>query len=321
MNESLKQRFSIAVSFGEITPKEYISILEKYKYYIHDIYFSPTENLKFQTRRGVYDFKSTSNKERRGMLREVIGYAHSNNIECCLTLNAPMASASEQADLFELYQSFIQIDHLTTTLNIAKLIKQRGFLVPLTCSYNEAITNKEHLMTILNERLFDAIVIGGRFLRDLDTFDLVKKTGVKTILMLNTGCCINCASYCKSMNPNYCPDLFRMNKERFGVEYMYALQSVFPEEILEYYLPSDSVDFFKLASRPIKHKELDDLLSSYSSFDSKTFIQDSKDHYHLYGRLSHFAPYYNQFDYKSIIEMKKDIWATNNNNTSSTCAF
>ena len=129
--------------------------------------------------------------------------------------------------------------------------------------------------------------------------------------MLNTGCCINCASYCKILNQNYCSDLFRKNKERYGPEYMYALQSIFPEEMLKYYLPADCIDVFKLASRPIKFQELDSLLSSYSSFNSKTFIEKSKNNYHLFARLAHFSQFYNQFDYSSINNMKQEIWKTN----------
>lgn len=313
MYKQLKQRFSLAVSFGDITPEEYIGVLEEYKYYIHDIYFSPTENLKFQTRKRIYDFNETSDEERKSMLQKVITYAHNNDIECCMTLNTPLVSTHEQVDTFERYQSYMQIDHLTTTLNVAKIIRQRSINIPLICSYNEAITNKEHLMNIVKEGIFEAIVLGGQFLRDLHTFEFLKKNGLKTILMLNTGCCVNCTSYCKNLNKNYCINLFNKNKKKYGIEYMYAQQSIFPEEIQEHFLLSNSVNIFKLASRPIKVNELNNLLSTYVSLDSKSYIEKSKQNYHLYGRLALFSPYYDTLDYNSISNIKKDIWATNTN--------
>lgn len=308
MNNSLRRRFSVAVSLGQISPEDYTDTLGQYKDYIHDVYFSPTESLKYCTRKNIYDFYSTSNEERRSMIRKILVFAQENGIEISLTLNSSMVSASEMADIFELYQSWIHLDHLTTTQEVAKIIKQRNYQIPITCSYNEAIVTHRHLMEILNDDTFDTIVLGGRFLRDLKAFELVKTYGKNTVLMLNTGCCINCVSFCKNLDKHYCEDLFRKNLALLGIEYMYANQTVFPEEIGTYYLPSGTVDIFKLASRPIKNEELNNMLSSYTSLDSHTFIDKSKENYHLYGRLAHFISYYTQLNYKNILNYKESIW-------------
>ena len=308
INNSLRRRFSVAVSLGQISPEEYINILGRYKDYIHDVYFSPTESLKYCTRKNIYDFSSTSNEERQSMIRKILVFAQENGIEISLTLNASMASASEMADLFEQYQSWIHLDHLTTTQDVAKIIKRRNYHIPITCSYNEAIVTHKHLMEILNDDMFDTIVLGGRFLRDLKAFELVKAFGKSTVLMLNTGCCINCFSFCKNPNKHYCVELFRKNLALLGIEYMYANQTVFPEEIGTYYLPSGTVDVFKLASRPIKSEELNNMLFSYTSLDSYSFIEKSIRNYHLYGRLSHFVPHYTQLNYKNILKYKESIW-------------
>ena len=308
INDSLRRRFSVAVSLGQISPEEYINILSQYKDYIHDVYFSPTESLKYCTRKNIYDFSSTSNNERQTMIRKILMFAQENGIEICLTLNASMVSASEMADLFELYQSWIHLDHITTTHEVAKIIKRRNYHIPITCSYNEAIVTHKHLMGILNDDIFDTIVLGGRFLRDLKAFELVKSMGKNTVLMLNTGCCVNCASFCRNPDKHYCVELFRKNLTLLGIEYMYANQTIFPEEIGTYYLPSAAVDIFKLASRPIKSEELKSMLSSYTSLDSQSFIEKSMENYHLYGRLNHFVPHYTQLNYKNILKYKESIW-------------
>ena len=311
MNEQLHHRFSIAVSFGNILPGDYIRVLKKYKYYIHDVYFSPTESLRFQTRKHIYDFNATSNTDRRLMLQEVLSFAHDNGIKCCMTLNAPMASVQEQVDLFASYTLFTHIDSVTTTLDVAKQIRQQGFDAPLTCSYNEAITDISHLHRVLDHNIFSSIVIGGRFLRACEIFDLIKSRGVNTVLMLNTGCCFDCVSFCKSPNQDYCSNLFKKNLYRLGIDFMYAQQSVFPEEIQKYYLPLGTIDVFKLASRPITAEELDRLLQSYCTFDSKSFVEESNMNYHLYGRLAHFMPFYGALNYHTISDIKERIWAMN----------
>lgn len=308
MNNALTKKFSVAVSFGLINPDEYIAVLGKYKDYIHDIFFSPTESLRYQTRNRIYDFDTTSNDERRQMLGQVLSYARSNGIACSMTLNASMASAEEQAEAFKSYNSLYQIDQLTTTLEIGKLVREQGADIPMICSYNEAITNRGHLLKVLDSGLFQTVVLGGRFLRDLEVFELIKGRGIKTVLMLNTGCCMNCASFCKVRNQNYCRDLFNNNAAQMGVEAMYAAQSIFPEEIKDYYLPSGMIDIFKLASRPIDGEELDTLIESYVSLDSKSYITRSIKNYHLYGRLAHFVPYYKDFDYERIVDMKRSLW-------------
>ena len=309
MNNALRNKFSVAVSFGQISPREYISVIDKHKEYIHDVYFSPTESIRYQTRNKIYDFATTTNDERRLMLEQVLSYAHDNGILCCITLNAPMVEAQEQVKVFKLYNSVFHIDYLTTTMEIAYLIREQGISIPLVCSYNEAITSREHLMRVLDSDLFESIVLGGRFLRDVDCFKLIKKYGKKTILMLNTGCCMNCASFCKIRNQNYCINLFNKNATEFGVEMMYAMQSIFPEEIKDYYQPLGIIDTYKLASRPISCDELDRLLSSYIELSSREYISHSESNYHLYGRLAHFSKYYENFNYTSILQYKNDIWA------------
>ena len=308
MNNAIRKRFSVAISFGQISPCEYISVIDKHKEYIHDVYFSPTESIRYQTRSKIYDFASTSNDERRLMLEQVLSYSQGNGILCCMTLNAPMVDAKEQVELFKLYNSLFPIDYLTTTMEIAFLIREKGISIPLVCSYNEAITSKEHLLRVLNSDLFESVVLGGRFLRDIDCFKLIKGYGRNTILMLNTGCCLNCASFCKIRSQDYCINLFNRNSKELGVEKMYAIQSVFPEEIRDYYIPSGVIDIYKLASRPISCEELDRLLSSYTELKSDIYISQSESNYHLYGRLAYFSKYYENFNYTSILKHKNNIW-------------
>ena len=74
MNNWLYKRLSIGISFGYITADELIKIIDRYSEFIHDVYFSPTESIRLQTRLNIYDFAKTTNDERLFELDKVIQF-------------------------------------------------------------------------------------------------------------------------------------------------------------------------------------------------------------------------------------------------------
>lgn len=308
MNNLLK-KFSIAVSFGYINVNELKEIIRDYSPFIHDIYFSPTENIKYQTRYNIYNFHTTDNIQRRNDLYDVISYAKELGIKISMTLNSPMVNENESIACFEEYYKLYNFDYLTTKTNIAKRIKYLYPEVKLICSYNEGIYDYNKLEIAINSKLFFAVVLGNRFLRDKRAFKMLKESNINSILMLNTGCTKGCRSFCNNIgNPNYCKDLFNSISNKMAIEDLYAMQSVFPEELPKYESHNIHIDVFKLASRPITYKEMKLLLESYINIDSKSYIKKSLSNYHLYGRLAHYAPHYYQFDYNKILESKEKLW-------------
>lgn len=313
-NLELYKKFSIAISFGQITATELKEVLFKYHKSIHDVFFSPTESLLYQTRRNNYSFESTTDDQRKRDLFDVLSYAKQLGIACSMTLNASMVPLQEQVETFIRYKKNIEIDCLTTTSAIARKIRELGESVPITCSYNEAITDTQKLQGRIDSGLFNSIVLGGRFLRDINSFRYVKDHGISTILMLNTGCSENCTSFCRSKVHDYCINLFKKNLLHESVSELYARQSTFPEEI-KFYENAGVIDVYKIASRPITQKELLLLLKSYTSLDSTKYIKQSSRNYHLYGRLAHYAPYYSEMDYDCIWGYKMKLWGQNTNST------
>ena len=306
MNNWLKKKLSIGLSFGYLSVDENISIIEKYADYIHDVYFSPVESLRLQTRLKIYDFDNTTQEKRRTDLNEVLGVAKSKGIKISLVLNANMVSPKEMADLLKAYNNLYKIDSVTTTTEVAKHIKSLYPEMHITCSYNEGISTKAKLESVVSSGLFDSIVLGNSFIRDYDAFAYVRNYGLSMVLLVNNGCSLGCTNFCRSNEHDYCRRLFAERLKNVGTaSALYALQAIFPEELNTYY---KDIDVFKLSSRPITYEEYVDLLESYISGESKSFIEKTTRNYHLYGRLSHFGKYYNEFEYHSILMMKEYIW-------------
>lgn len=305
----LYKKFSLAVSFGLIKTEELENIIIKYSNYIHDIYFSPTESLKYQTRRNVYDFDNTNNDERRNSLSRIISTARAYDIKTSMTLNSSMINIDEALLALEEYYNIYKFDYLTTTLPIAKRVKSIYPDLNIICSYNEGVVSYDKLKDIINSGVFFAVVLGNKYIRDPYAFGLLRNAGIKAILMLNTGCVIGCTSFCNNGDDiDYCKRLFNSALSKIDINKMYATQSVFPEELKEYDLHNIQIDVFKLASRPIAANELKLLLDSYTAEESYSYIQNSIYNYHLYARLAHYVQHYTQLNYNKILSIKQELW-------------
>lgn len=311
MNEWLLKKFSLGVSFGYITSEEQIRLFDKYSDYIHDVFFSPTESIKLQTRLNIYNFNNTTNNERLNELDKVIQFVKRKGIRTSLVLNASMSSPEYMMNILEQYYNRYAIDSVTTTKSVAKLIRQSTFNLPIVCSYNEGISNTNDLSKAIASNFFDSIVLGNSFIRNFPAFSMIKKHGLNTILLVNNGCSFGCTNFCRSNNNNYCKNLFNKRIADCGsVTELYAHQSLFPEELFQHYANNHDIDILKLSSRPISYTEYDDLLQSYTSCNSRDFINKTSRNYHLYARLGHFGNYYKDFDYDIIIRQKEIIWHT-----------
>ena len=131
MNEWLFKKLSIGISFGYITSEEQIRLFDKYSDYIHDVFFSPTESIRLQTRLNIYNFNNTSNDERLNELDKVIRFVKSKGIRTSLVLNASMSSPEYMLEILDMYIKRYSIDSVTTTSPVAKLIRNNSFILPV----------------------------------------------------------------------------------------------------------------------------------------------------------------------------------------------
>lgn len=305
-HEFLYKKFSIGISFSKMSAEQFVAILNKYKEYIHDVYFSPVEDIKYQTRKYIYDFANTTVSERKEDLRKVLEFARDNDIKLNMSLNAINNNMEEQLFLFASYNDIYQLDYITTFLSLAHLIKNQFCFNQITCTYNEGIDNYNKLNQILKSGVFSSLVLGNSLIRNITVFQLVNKYKIKVKLLLNNGCLFDCHNFCK--DKGLCKQTFIKQLQQENIHTMYARQSIFPEELHEKFMASKLIDIYKLSTRPIDYLEMTLLLDSYIEGDSRKYIASSVKNYHLYARLSHFCDFYPQFDYDKLIYEKEKMW-------------
>lgn len=304
--QPLYKKLSLGIAFIDINANQIIEVLHKYKDYMHDIYFSPVEDIAFQSGRAIYDFTNTNLTERQRELSKILYFAKQNNIALTLTLNSLKATEKDMLYMFDYYNKLYNIDYVTTFLPTAKLIKQQYPDKKIICSFNEGVNNMKKLMEIIDSNVFSCIVLGMSFIRNFEAFKLIKDNNIKIKLLVNNACHLNCEVFCRDRE--LCKKAFEKSELEIGATQLYAETSLFPEELFKYYIPNDIIDIYKLSSRPLGYYGLNDLLESYINNDSKKYIKASFRNYHLYGRLAHFGEYSQQFDYDEIMSIKQKIW-------------
>lgn len=305
---NLSKKFSIGVSFGKINSDEYCEFLKKYSAYIHDIFFSPTEGYHYLTRRLIYDLSNTTNDERIHALNKVLSYAKELGIKINLSLNSHALQVDDAISTYLKYSKLFLLDYVTTSYKIAKAIRNIDSNIEIICSYNEGIKDYDKLHNVVSSNFFNCVVLGNNFIRDKKAFEIINDGGLKSILLVNNGCTWSCNIFCNGKNADNCKNIFIKELTKTNINELYANQSIFPEELHEYENGNFGICIYKLSSRPITFNELNDLLSAYTSEDSRSFILKDISNYHLFARLAHFCKYYPFLEYDKIIEYKKQYW-------------
>lgn len=305
----LYKKFSIGISFYKMRAEDWISILQEYQSYINDIFFSPIESIAYQTRRNVYNYETQTQEYLDKELSKVLEAAKRLGIYRKIVLNVPALynRPDELVSIYLKYKNKYDVEYVTTFLQCARKIREIDTSQSIVCSYNQGIKNHIELERILDSDVFNTIVIGTNFFRDIVSFRLIHKYGKSIELLLNNGCMTDCESFCRLSN-SYCKSNFEKHLSNEDINALYAKCSMFPEEVHRNLLPLNIIDYFKISTRPIHYGSMTDMLSSYIEGDSSKYISARINNYNLYGRLAHFHQYYELLDYDLIIKNKEFIW-------------
>lgn len=150
---------------------------------------------------------------------------------------------------------------------------------------------------------FNQYVVGRQFIRDADLFRKIKEHSSKVVLLLNNGCSFSCGG-CNT--GNHCHDAYFREQLQYSVEYLYALQSIFPFEINEGYIDTGDVDLFKIASRNGDVRYIKECIDSYIHNDT-SMVAENCEQYLLWSRLWWHYDSFPDFDYMRLTAIKKDI--------------
>lgn len=293
-------KFSFGISLN-IELDDYKRIINDYKGYINNVYFSLPLGDEFHTRKGVIEEYSQQNSMEK--LKDILNLFKENNIGLEAVLNQYGIQKYKIIEALE-YVKNIPIDSMCVLDEYAETVRKYYPSIYLVSSFNNI---KLHT----KKKIYDQVVVGRRFLRDINTIKEIKENGVDVKFLLNNGCSFNCGT-CRMGNLQ-CKECFERNLIKFSAEELYALQSFFPFEIdiLQSRLGNyECIKEFKISNRPCTYEYLNDCLNSYIYGKGKEeqYIQKSKMNYRLWGRLGHFNQYLEKMNINMIKKIKKEIW-------------
>lgn len=299
-----KNKFSIGLSlYGN---KEYYKkIFEKYSNKIDYLYFSPNLGLKFQSRISIQNF--FDNGYEKEMLK-ILKLAKEYGIKLELAINSNQKITKEDVNLCYLWckNNNIEIDSIVT---FNKLIEYTRFLfgdkIHYICSYNQNLRTYEDLYKISN--LFDEVVIGNSFIRDVTAFFILKERGFKIRILLNNGCSHNCL-WCSTGGSKHCDSIFESNLKKHSIEELIAKQSVFPYEIDYFYKKIELIDNYKISTRNVPTNFLNIILHNYldNNFDINV-LDDLMSTIILANISKYIKEHFCEINKNEILKIKKEL--------------
>lgn len=304
LNHPLSKKLSIGITNAEMSTEEVLDFLSKYSPYIHDIYFSPCEEQKFQSRRNIYNSAQAPEKN-IFFLDCVSDYARQLGIKLNLVINTRI-NPRHQYQVIEEYYKRYDIDILTTFADIAAQVHKVEPSLHIQCSFNQGLDSLIKVREIIDLEVFETLIIGSTLLRDFKCMKEIRNAGLKIKLLVNGGCVQNCPTFCRA--GEICKTNFMRKVENFDVNYLYAAQSLYPEELYAKHLQTGLIDFVKISSRPIAISEFVALMDSYIHNETTSYLDASTRNFHLYARLGHFTGFYNQLNRSEISRYKHQIW-------------
>lgn len=302
LNQKYKNKFSIGLSL-EITLEEYKTLLEKYRDYIHSIYFSPPLGESFQSRNSIEE--QFNNPEIVKRFYQVVELFAQNGILLDCVLNRPRLTDEEVEVALQYLPQFLPpINQITCLEKNIEIISEYYPNIEKIYSYN----NDLQLRKIPNiSKEFTTLVAGKYFLRDKEALLEIIKNGFKIKLLVNNGCSFNCQGCRKGSRQ--CQTVFEHNLETKDINDLYALQSFVPEELanLMEEMPN-MIDCIKISNRTSGYTYLDQCLESYiTESKMQPYIEQKVENYRLWSRLGWFNQYLEQLDIDKIQRQKQKL--------------
>lgn len=300
-NEHLKSKLSIGLSL-EISPEEYRKIFSDYKEYLHSLYFSPPLEGKYHSRTKIsHQFENPENIEK---FYEIICLAKEQGILLDCVLNRPTIRDQDIEQAIPFIES-IDADQITCLQKHIDIIATAFPTKDLIFSYNNDLT--PHDIDSISTK-FGTVVVAKSFLRSPELLQRVADRGFKLKPLVNNGCSYNCRG-CQSGN-RQCQNTFDRNYQQYGVNYLYALQSFYPDELEkllvtmeEKQIPLESV---KISNRTDGYAYLDKCLNSYVNLiDPAEYTDSDIRNYRLWLRLGAFNGHFEELDQTEIKMLKK----------------
>ena len=297
------KKFNIGLTL-ETNPRDFEKFLIKYSRYIHSIYFSPPLGKLYHTRSKIAAELLIPGKKRA--FWKMLGLAKEYGIELELLFNTlrldgrlienAAAALSEQG---------IEVDSVCFIAayydDVARCFPGKKYIL----SFNNGFRTRSEIDAAIDTYPADAFVLGSSFIRNNRFFEHLASRGKEVYLLLNNGCSFNCDT-CNNTQ-SVCERSFVENLRTHSVEYLYALQSIFPCELHDGIIDSTNIKCFKISNRSSNLKFIADAMDSYINCEVLSYIKKSPESYAFWGRAGYFWKYFRKMDAEKIIAYKKEL--------------
>lgn len=274
----------------------------QYGKYINEVYFSMPLGDRFHTRKAIRSQLSKKSSVKK--FWRLLSVIKRCGIKLEMVLNTNTLTDEDIVESRRLLDEHgIDLDSVCCMDMYYDSVKRVFPDKPLICSYNNVFHSQKDIERISNA--YDSYVLGGALIRDEGAFRHVKQEKhAKVVLLLNNGCSFNCSGCCAAQN---CKPVFLKNLQKHSLDYLYALQSVFPAELYDGSICLDNVDYFKISNRSSGLKYLKKCLDSYMTNRVRKYIRFNFYNYALWGRMGQFWPRFIKLRYKKILAHKAEI--------------
>jgi hypothetical protein len=283
--------------------KEFQCFLNDYRQHIESVYFSLPLGVNHQTRQKIHLL--FSKKKKVALFWEMLRMIKAYGIELELLLNAYSLSSEDVKQAAELLKEHdIEIDAVCP---LEHLYKDAVHFFPgkkMICSYNNGLRSIADFDEVAKKYDYDYYVIASASIRNNELFRHIHESGKKVILLVNNACSFNCG-WCRKKGS--CMKTFRQNLKTHSVEYLYALQTILPNELHDGTIDLSAIDLLKFSNRTSSLKYTKNGLDSYLSGTMIRYIRNSRMNYSLYARMQGFWKYFLFLRHEKIREYKEKI--------------
>lgn len=296
----MRKKYSIGLS-TDISCGEYRKLLERFGEYIDYVYFSIPISDRFQSRKNLYS--KYSRNEATDFLSHVIELFRKFDIKIELALNTYRLSEQDLEDACHYLENELHempdavVSNCKDINRIYELFPRAYHIV----SFNSAVRTEKDLEKVPD--CYNEIVVGSSGIRNEQFWKAIHAKGFQCRLLLNNGCSFNCHS---CMRAELCKKTFEHNLQSVPINYLYALQSLYPSEVKKYIENNRYVDSYKISNRNCSYDYLEKCLSGYIEGNDHTDAGDR--HFYYWARMSCFGEHKNELREDEIQMFKEKIW-------------
>lgn len=299
MDERLKKKFSIGLNLNE-NEEDIIQFLSDYQQWLSSLYFSLPLGEGFYSRNELASEYEADGAEEK--LFRIIDSLKKYDVCSEVAVNIYGLSTYD-IDRAITYMKHMNLypDEIVCLDEYGKQLAEAFPKSELKYSFNNPGVPSVH---------FDTMVVGKGYIRNMAARHKIIDNGQNLVLLLNNGCSFDCHYPCG--DSKFCGSILDKNLKSHDLNYMYALQSFFPSELIRL-LDEDEYSSqyrFKLSNRPLGLEFSKRVLNSYCGLIDKNereLIGQDDINYGLYCVMFELFRRRGEFSIDEICDIKRNL--------------